>query len=198
MPSDDSANFLPSVPIERQRPQRSRAVLGALSLLLLVAVVLALWFLVFDDDDTDPGASDDRSVATGPTPLPIPTSTPSPEAARSVVDDTQSEDGTTGSQVPTPLATTLPTPVPDGFEACGSDRAPSSTGTYIVDTTTTPLNQRSEPSVASEAAGAFDPGTTGLIFTGECLVNLGDGYVWWQINNGTADVWVASEFVSPG
>jgi hypothetical protein len=36
-----------------------------------------------------------------------------------------------------------------------------------------------------------------LVFTGECVVNVADGYTWWKIFNGTEDVWVASAFVTP-
>ena len=68
---------------------------------------------------------------------------------------------------------------------------------YIVDTNTAPLNQRYEPSVGGAQAGSFDPGQTGLVFTGECVVNVTDGYTWWKIFNGTEDVWVASAFVTP-
>ena len=45
--------------------------------------------------------------------------------------------------------------------------------------------------------GTFAPAQSGLVFNGDCVVNLADGYVWWGINNGTNDVWVASRFVSP-
>jgi hypothetical protein len=154
---------------------------------VVIAVVLALWFLVFDGDDDGGVASNQDSTAAGavPTPLPIPTSTPTPAPAAP------------DEPAPTPEPTAVPTPVPDGFEACGDDRAPLLTSTYIVDTVTTPLNQRSEPSVDGELVGSFDPGETGLTFNGECIVNLADGYTWWQIDNGTEDVWIASSFVSP-
>lgn len=196
MSSDDGLPFIPTLPSEGQRPQTNRTVLGALIVLLLVAVLLALWFLVFDDDEGANGTGDDSALDAGPTPVTIPTSTPGPV----IVDAGAGDDDESASALPTPLPTsvpTTPTPVPEGFEACGTDRAPSTTGTYIVDTSTTPLNQRVGPSVASDLAGSFDPGTTGLVFTGECLVNLGDGFVWWEIETDTATVWVASDFVSP-
>lgn len=161
----------------------SRSVLGALLILLVVAVLIAMWALLTGGDD-EVATADEQVVATVPTALPIPTSTPIPVA----------EDPATA---PTPIPTPVPTSVPDGFEACGDTRSPILSATYIVDTNTTPLNQRDLPSVDGSQVGAFDPGETGLVFNGECVVNLADGYVWWQINNGTADVWVASSFVTP-
>ena len=174
-------------PPDGSGPSASRTTLGALLAVVVVAVLLALWFLVFDgDDDTSSASGGDTTTSTAaPTPLPIPTSTPTPVAA--APDEPE----------PTPEPTTAPTPVPEGFEACGDERAPLLTSTYIVDTVSTPLNQRAEPSVDGELLGSFDPGETGLTFNGECIVNLADGYTWWQIDNGTADVWVASIFVTP-
>lgn len=196
MSSDDGFSIIPTLPSEGQRPQRNRTILGVLIVLLVIAVLLALWFLVIDDDDSS-GPGDDSALA-GPTPVTIPTSTPTPVAVDTgpvAADDAPA--GTDALPTPLPTVATTPTPVPEGFEACGPDRAPSATSTYIVDTSTTPLNQRVGPGVDNELAGSFDPGTTGLVFTGECLVNLGDGYVWWQIETETASVWVASEFVTP-
>lgn len=167
-------------------PQANRTILGVLLALLFVAVILALWFLIFDRDGNATAADDDRAR---PTPLTIATSTPDP----------------TGGAVTAPtaqvIATAVPditaTPVPEGFTACADADKPLTTSSYIVDTNTTPLNQRAEPSVGAVQAGTFDPGQTGLVFTGDCVVNVADGYTWWQIFNGTADVWVASAFVTP-
>lgn len=180
--SDHDALPPPREPGDTGRPQLSRTVLGALLALLALAVVLALWFVLTGDDGES--ADGDTQLATGvPTALPIPTSTPTPVVST--------------EPTPTPAPTAEPTPLPDGFEACGDSRAPLLSATYIVDTVTTPLNQRSEPSVDGELVGSFDPGETGLTFNGECIVNLADGYVWWQIDNGTEPVWVASSFVTP-
>lgn len=187
----DDTEFQPSVPSERQRPQANRTVLGVLVVLLGIAVLLALWFLVIDDDGD--GSGDAGVVTAGPTPIAVPSSTPTP-IPDAVVATTGGDDSLEAEATPAP--TTVPTTVPVGFEACAPATAPSATATYIVDTTTTPLNQRILPSVASELAGSFDPGQTGLVFTGQCLVNLEDEYTWWEINNGSADVWVASDFVS--
>ena len=192
MAIDEGSIFPPSIGDEPPRPQGNRTILGALVVLLIVAVLLALWFLVIDDDSGD--GSGDEVAAAGPTPLPIPSSTPSPEISVETTGDDAEETAPLAEATPEPTA--IPTPVPEGFEACGADIAPSATASYIVDTTSTPLNQRAEPDVTSELAGTFDPGQTGLVFTGECLVNLNDQYVWWEINNGTTNVWVASDFVS--
>lgn len=159
-------------------PAVSRTVLGALLALLAIAVVLAMWFLLFGSDGDDTSTS---LATAAPTALPIPTSTPVPPAAAPTVAE----------------PTAAPTAVPSGFEACTGDRAPLVTATYIVDTIETPLNQRNEPSVNGDLVGTFAAGSTGLTFTGDCLVNVTDGYVWWQINNGDQDVWVASDFVTP-
>jgi hypothetical protein len=35
------------------------------------------------------------------------------------------------------------------------------------------------------------------MFTGECVMNVSDGYTWWKIFNGAEDVWIASAFVTP-
>ena len=176
---------MPASGNERER-QLSRTVLGVLVSLVFVAVALALWFLVFDrDDSTATGGL--TTSASAPTPLALPTVTPLPVLVDSVAPPAA---GTT-----TPLVT--PTALPAGLESCSPDRAPSSAATYVVNTGTTPLNQRAEPAVSATLSGTFDPGKTGLIFTGGCVVNSADGYVWWQIFNGTTDVWVASDFVSP-
>ena len=73
---------------------------------------------------------------------------------------------------------------------------PLTTSTYTVDTNTTPLRQRVGPSVDADQTGAFDAGQPNLVFNGECVVNIADGFTWWQIFNGTEDVWVASDFVT--
>lgn len=159
-------------------PAVSRTVLGALLALLMLAILLAVWFLLFGGDDDKTATS---LSTTAPTAIPIPSSTPVPPAAAATAVE------------PTAVAT----PVPSGFEACSTDRAPLVTATYIVDTIETPLNQRSEPSINGDLVGSFEAGSTGLSFTGECLVNITDGFVWWQINNGAVDVWVASDFVTP-
>lgn len=168
---EDAQRFYP----ERSRGQNSRLLLGLLMLVLAAAVILALWFLLVDGDD------DGASQAAVPTPLTIPTSAPAPTA------------------IPTPTTGPEPTvtPVPDGFEACGDTRAPRVGQSYLVNTNTTPLNQRTEPSINGELVGSYPPATTGLKFTGNCLVNVADGYVWWQINTDTTTVWVASDFLSP-
>ncbi|MEM7093174.1 MAG: hypothetical protein AAF567_09245 [Actinomycetota bacterium] len=163
------------------RPATSRTVLGALLALLILAVVLALWAIITRDDDPVAEQTSTTPEVSVPTALPIPTSTPAPAADEPTA-------------VPVPTAT--PTPVPEGFEACGEDRAPLLSATYIVDTISTPLNQRSEPSVDGELVGAFDPGQTGLSFNGDCVVNLADGFVWWQIDTANGPVWVASSFVT--
>lgn len=160
----------------------SRSVLGALLILLVVAVLIALWAIVTGGDD-DLASNGDQVVTTVPTALPIPTSTPLP-----IIEN--------AATTPTPVPTAAPTPVPDGFEACGDSRSPIRSATYIVDTNTAPLNQRDLPSVDGNLVGAFDPGQSGLVFNGECIVNLADGYVWWQIDNGTDNVWIASSFVT--
>lgn len=169
---DDAQQFYP----DRPRGQNSRLILGLLMLVLAAAVLLAIWFLVVDGGD-----GDDNAQAAAPTPLTIPTS--APEA----------------TTIPTPTAGPEPTPtsVPAGFEACGDARAPIVGKSYLVNTNTTPLNQRTEPSVDGELVGSYPPATTGLRFTGDCLVNVADGYVWWQINTDTTTVWVASDFLSP-
>ncbi len=166
------------------RPVLGRTVLGVLLAVLVLAVLIALWALIVrGNDDVAVNASNDDDAIVVPTPLPIPTSTPVP--------------ATVAPELPTPTPAIVATPIPSGFEACGDERAPLRSATYIVDTLSTPLNQRSTPSVDADLAGTFDPGQTGLAFTGECVVNLADGYVWWAINNGTADVWIASRFVTP-
>lgn len=170
-PHDDADQFYP----QRSGMQNSRLLLGLLMLMLAAAVMLALWFLLVDDD------GDSNGQAASPTPLTIPTSAPAPTA------------------IPTPTTGPDPTPtaVPEGFEACGDSRAPIVGQSYLVNTNTTPLNQRTEPSVSGELVGSYPPATSGLKFTGDCLVNIADGYVWWQINTATTTVWVASDFLSP-
>lgn len=172
---------------DRARPQTNRTILGVLLALLFVAVLLALWFLLFDDGDSTNAGSVDTA---GPTPVTIPTSTPDPVASGGVVEPT-------ADVQPTTARVEVSTPIPEGFEACGAERAPLTTTSYVVDTNTTPLNQRAEPAVGAEQSGTFEAGESGLVFTGECVVNIGDGYTWWQIFNGTTDVWVASNFVTP-
>ena len=172
---------------DRARPQASRTLLGVLLAVLAIAILVTLWSFVFNNDDDSTASSSD---AAAPTPLTIPTTPPTPDASVGVTTtDEASAEPTTA-----PVATA--TPLPEGFEACTDDASPSTTGSYIVDTNTTPLNQRAEPAVTSDQAGTFDPGQTGLQFTGECVVNITDGYTWWQIFNGTDDVWVASSFVT--
>lgn len=186
MPNDDQNIVPPTVLEGRTRPQTQRTLLGVLLALLLVAVVLAIWFLLFDNDG--PTASDPEADP-GPTPLVVATSTPSP-------DDTIGLD-TTGEVEPTAAPVATATSLPEGLQPCSDADAPNPATTYIVDTNTTPLNQRTEPSVDGEQVGAFDPAETGLVFTGECVVNAADGYTWWRIFNGTDDVWIASSFVTP-
>jgi len=154
----------------------SRTLLGVLLGVLVIAVLLALLLLITRNNDENAADAADAL----PTPLPVPTTTPAPVQP------------TATAPTPTPE----PTPVPEGFEACDVARSPLVSATYIVDTVETPLNQRLEPSVDGEQVGTFAPGQTGLVFNGECLVNLADGFVWWQINNGTQEVWVASDFVT--
>jgi len=169
---------------DRTRPQTNRTLLGVLVAMLLVAVLLALWFLLFQDDSkTTPVSAGGQAL---PTPLTISTPTPDPAA--------------TPTPAPTVAAAApvvTPSPVPEGFQACDTASAPLTTATYIVDTNTTPLNQRLSPSVDGEPAGKFAAGETGLVFSGECVVNVSDGYTWWRIFNGSEDVWVASDFVTP-
>lgn len=188
----DDANYIvpPFGDEERPRPQANRTMLGVLMALLFVAVLLAVWFLLFDGDDSE---SADDGAEVGPTPLTIATATPQPDDS-SVGLSTTDEDGA----APTTEAVATATTLPADLEACASDAAPQTTATYIVDTNTTPLNQRTEPAVSGSQAGTFDPGQTGLVFTGECVVNTADGYVWWKIFNGSEDVWIASQFVTPG
>ena len=167
---------------DRAKPQANRTMLGVLLAILAVAVLLALWFLIFDRGDSSASGSNGSNAL--PTPVTIPTSVQV-------------------AVTPTPIPTTetlpavTPTPVPEGFEACSEANSPLTTTTYVVDTNTTPLNQRAEPSVASTQSGTFAPGQDDLVFTGECVVNLNDQFTWWKIFNGTADVWVASDFVTP-
>jgi hypothetical protein len=189
VPTNDDSKILPPMMNDRARPQANRTLLRVLLTLLFVAVLLALWFLIFDNDDSTTAGS---GSAAGPTPLTIATSTPEPEDVVVGVTTTDSVEET-----PTTVSVATPTPVPEGFEACGTDREPLTTTTYIVDTNTTPLNQRSEPAVSAPEAGTFDPGESGLVFTGECVVNVADGYTWWKIFNGSEDVWIASDFVTP-
>ncbi len=178
----DTENQWPNGDGESPRPAVSRTVLGVLLALLVLAVVVALWALLTGGDDN---VADDVEVTTAavPTALPIPTSTPAPTG---IPED-----------APTPTPTPVPTALPEGFEACGDSRAPLLSATYIVDTLSTPLNQRAEPAVDGALMGTFEPAQSGLVFTGDCVVNLSDGYVWWEINNGTDDVWIASSFVTP-
>lgn len=171
---------------DRGRPQANRTILGVLLALLFVAIVLALWFLLFDDRDST--ASSANSSGAMPTPLTIATVAPTP--AGQTVEPAPVEEPTA-----TPIATA--TAVPAGFEACATARLPTTTSTYVVDTNTTPLNQRVEPAVSASQAGTFAPGQDDLVFTGNCVVNITDGYTWWEIFNGTDDVWVASDFVTP-
>ena len=179
----DTDNQWPNGDGELSRPALSRTVLGVLLALLILAVIVALWALLTGGDD-DVADEVDITTAAVPTALPIPTSTPAPQVV--VPDD-----------APTPTPTPEPTPLPEGFEACGDDRSPLLSATYIVDTLSTPLNQRNQPAVDGELMGTFAPAQSGLVFSGDCVVNLADGYVWWENNNGTNDVWVASRFVSP-
>lgn len=180
----DTENQWPNGDREPTRPAASRTVLGVLLALLILAVVVALWALLTGGDDNVADDNVDVTTAAVPTALPIPTSTPAPAAVAP-------------EDAPTPTPTPVPTPLAEGFEACGDDRSPLLSATYIVDTLSTPLNQRSEPAVGGELMGTFTPAQSGLVFTGDCVVNLADGYVWWEINNGTDDVWVASRFVTP-
>jgi len=172
---------------DRTRPQANRTILGILLAMLFVAIVLALWFLLFDrDGSASSAAGDDRA---GPTPLTIATSTPDPLGSSA---------GTAPTAAPLPTSTPAipPTAVPEGFTACADGDKPLVTSSYIVDTNTTPLNQRSEPAVSADQVGTFDPAQTGLVFTGDCVVNVTDGFTWWEIFNGTTDVWIASDFVT--
>lgn len=189
MPTDDESKILPPMMNDRARPQANRTMLGVLLALLAVAVLLALWFLLFDNGDS---SSSTASTSARPTPLTIATSTPVPSDTTVGVNTTD----TPAEPDPTAIPAVVATPVPEGFEACTSDAAPLTTSSYIVDTNTTPLNQRDEPSVNGAQAGTFDPGETGLVFTGECVVNVADGYTWWKIFNGSQDVWIASAFVT--
>lgn len=187
VPTDDESKILPPMMNDRARPQANRTLLGVLLAVLFIAVLLALWFLIFDNDDST--ASGDP--APRPTPLTIATSTPVPDDAVGVTTTDTAE------TAPTTAPVAAATPVPEGFEVCVDNAVPLTTATYIVDTNTTPLNQRLEPAVSSDLAGTFDPGQTGLVFTGECVVNIADGFTWWQIFNGADDVWIASSFVTP-
>lgn len=170
---------------DRARPQANRTALGVLLAVLAVAILLALWFLLFDRGDDSATGSSNQPL---PTPVTIPTSPPADAVVTAP---------TTVVTVATTEPAVTPTPVPEGFQACTDAQAPVTTTTYIVDTNTTPLNQRSEPAVGSAQSGTFDPGQADLVFAGECVVNLNDSYTWWKIFNGTVDVWVASDFVTP-
>jgi len=178
--NDNKDLIVPPLSDDRGRPQANRTVLGILLALLGVAVLLALWALIFNN-----GGSGGSASGALPTPTAVTLPTPGPTVNEAP------------TAVPTTAPAVTPTVLPTGFEACGVDREPSVTSTYIVDTNTTPLNQRSEPSVDGDLAGTFAPAQSGLSFTGECVVNVADGYTWWKINNGSADVWIASTFVSP-
>jgi hypothetical protein len=173
---------------DRTRTQGNRTLLGILVAMLGVAILLALYFLIFDNDGTSTASGSSRAM---PTPLTIATSTPAPSVGLSTTAPTAV------ASSPTTAPVVTPTPVPDGFTACTTANAPLTTNTYIVDTNTTPLNQRAEPAVSGELAGTFAPGQDDLVFTGDCVVNNADGFTWWKIFNGTTDVWVASDFVTP-
>lgn len=185
MLSDDDSKILPPAMNHRARPQTNRTILGVLLALLLVAIVLALWFLLFDNGESS--AADANGQGARPTPLTIATAAPIPQDQVVAAGDPAAD--------PTPGATT--TPVPDGFQACLADQIPLTTTTYVVDTNTTPLNQRQEPAVSAAQSGTFAPGQDDLVFTGNCVVNVNDSYTWWEIFNGTDDVWIASDFVTP-
>lgn len=178
MSNDNKDLIVPPLSDDRSRPQTNRTVLGILLALLGIAVLLAVWALIFNNGDSGAFGSNAQ-----PTPTALTVPTPAPTVAPTAT--------------PIPAPSVAPTTLPTGFEACGTAQSPSTTGTYVVDTNTTPLNQRAEPSVSGELAGTFRPGRDDLTFTGECVVNVDDGYTWWKINNGTADVWIASTFVSP-
>jgi len=176
---------------DRTRPQANRTILGILLALLFVAVLLALWFLIFDSDGGSSSASSDNRAF--PTAVTIPTSTPDPLASAVV----PAQAAAVATAVPTTVPAITPTPLPEGFSACTDSTGPLTTSTYVVDTNSTPLNQRTEPSVDADQVGTFAAGKADLVFTGQCVVNVADGYTWWQIFNGTDDVWVASDFVTP-
>lgn len=178
MSNDNKDLIVPPFSDDRDRPQTNRTVLGILLALLGIAVLLALWALIFNRGES--GAFGSNSQPT-PTALTVPTPAPTTEP----------------TVTPVPAPSVAPTALPTGFEACGTAQSPSTTSTYVVDTNTTPLNQRLEPDVDGELAGTFRPGQNDLAFSGECVVNIDDGYAWWKTNNGTQDVWIASAFVSP-
>ena len=175
---NEESKILPPMMSDSGRPPRSRAVLGALIALLAVAVLLALWALIFNQGDST--ASADEGPEALPTPITLATSTPVPAA----------------TPIVSPTPAVAPTPLATGLQSCADENLPLTTTTYTVDTNTTPLNQRVEPSVEAEQIGSFDAGQASLVFTGECVVNATDGFTWWQIFNGTNDVWVASDFVT--
>lgn len=177
MAKDNKDLIVPPLSDDRGRPQTNRTVLGILLALLGVAVLLALWALIFNQNESSAFGSGSQ-----PTPTALTVPTPAPTVIPTVT--------------PIPAPSVVPTALPVGFEACGTERSPSTTSTYVVDTNTTPLNQRLEPGVGGELAGTFRPGQNDLAFSGECVVNVDDGYTWWKTNNGTQDVWIASDFVS--
>lgn len=182
---DDPDNELPDnefysgMPGERRALRSNRLLLGGLILVLLAAVLLSLWFLLIDNDGTD----EPNIVAAAPTPLTIPTQIPVPTP--------------TVAPTVTVEPTTVPTPLPAGLAACTDAQMPVMGNSYLVATATEPLKQRMEPSASAERLGSYPPGTSGLTFTGDCVVNTGDQYVWWQIIENDTAVWVASDFVQP-
>jgi len=184
VPSNDDSKILPPMMNDRARPQANRTILGVLLALLAVAVLLGIGRLIFDRGDSATTNLSTQSAL--PTALTIvePTAPPADATAQPL------------AIAPTAAPAAAATPVPAGFEACATDALPLTITTYIVDTNTTPLNQRAEPAVTAEQTGTFAPGQDDLVFTGDCVVNVNDGYTWWEIFNGTDDVWVASSFVT--
>lgn len=155
----------------------NRTLLQALVAVLVVAIGLAVWVLSSNN------RSNSANSQAGPTAVTVPTSTPTP---------------TYREPTPTPEPTPIPTPLPEGFRACDATQLPNVDASYVVDTNTTPLKQRRAPSIQADQAGNYPPATKNLRFTGECVVNVGDGLTWWSIDNGEEVVWVAAKFVTQG
>lgn len=177
--NDPDNDFYAGMPGDRRGLRSNRILLGVLILVLFAAVLLSLWFLLIDNDGN--GSSD---VAVAPTPLTIPTDVPVPTV--------------TVAPTATEVPTVEPTPLPVGLAACTPEQMPVVGNSYLVATVTAPLNQRVEPSATADKRGSYPPGTAGLTFTGDCVVNTGDQYTWWQIIVDDGPVWVASDFVQPG
>ncbi len=175
----------------------SRAILGFLVILIAVAVALALWFVLFGDNDSvaDRTTSTTQTASATPEGTPTPLAIPTGTANSAPLAQTQTQPEAIASE---PEPTTQATPLPDGLEPCSAGTSPDPTRTYKVDTDSAALKHRAGPSADADQLGSSPSATFGLRPTGECAVNLVDGFTWWKIAGSAEDFWVASDFVSPG